>query len=155
MAGHDKLTTDGKKFFKQLEELKKLQVRIGYQQGEKKDENGVDMVDIAMWNELGTENSPSRPFLRQSADSNKDAIEKMCKAQLQKVAQGGTAEEALNAIGVTQKGLVQDTISKSREWAKKNADSTKEKKGSDQPLVDTSKLLQSVNFAIVPKGGNS
>jgi len=153
MAGHDRTTAAGKQFFKQIAELKKLQVRIGYQQGAAQSDDGVDMVDIAMFNELGTVNAPSRPFLRQSADGNKATIEDFCKAQLKKVAQGGTAEQALNAIGVMQKGLVQDTITRSKEWAAKNAESTKRQKGSDVPLVDTGKMLQSVNYVVVQKGG--
>ncbi|GHU52691.1 hypothetical protein AGMMS49975_09020 [Clostridia bacterium] len=152
-VGHDKMTADGKKFFKQLEELKKLQVRVGYQAGAAKEENGTDILDVAMWNELGTSNAPARPFLRQSVERNKDTIEKFCKAQVQAVANGGTAEQALNAIGVMQTGLIQDTITKSPEWAEENADITKELKGSDVPLIDTGKLLQSPHHVIVPKGG--
>jgi hypothetical protein len=153
MAGHDRITPEGKRFFKQIEELKKLQVRVGYQQGKKRSDKGVDMVDIAMWNELGTARSPARPFIRHSADANKATIEGTCKALLKKVAQGGTAEQTLNAIGTMQKGLIQDTITKSKTWAEPNADSTVERKGSDQPLVDTGRLLQSVDYVIVPKGG--
>lgn len=158
MAGHDRLTTQGRQFFKQIEELKKLQVRVGFQQGAAQSEEGVDMVDIAMFNEVGTAHSPARPFMRQSADGNKSAIDKMCKAQLQKVAQGGTAEQALNAIGVMQKGLIQDTITRSKEWAEPNAESTiaKKSKGDkvgDTPLVDKSSMLQAVNYVVVPKGG--
>jgi hypothetical protein len=154
MAGHDRRTPEGRHFFKQIEELKKLQVRVGYQQGKTKSDEGVDMVDIAMWNELGTARSPARPFIRNSADMNKNMIEKICAEQLQKIGHGGTAEQALNAIGSIQKGLIQDTISKSKSWAKPNADRTvEEKKGSDQPLVDTGRLMQSVDYVIVPKGG--
>ena len=151
--GHDRITPDGKKFFKEIDELKKLQVRVGYQHGKAKSKKGVDILDIAMWNELGTARSPSRPFIRQSADRNKDAIGKFCAAQLKKVTEGGTAEQALNAIGVMQKGLLQDTISKSKEWAEPNADITVERKGSDTPLIDTGRLMQSANYVIVPKGG--
>lgn len=151
--GHDRITPEGKKFFKQIEELKKLQVRVGYQQGAATDENGVDMVDIAMFNELGTSRAPARSFMRQSADSNKNAIDKMCKAQLQQVAKGGTAEQALNALGVMQTGLIQDTITNSPGWATPNAEATVKKKGSDVPLIDSSKMLQSPHHVIVPKGG--
>ena len=34
MAGSDKLTADGKKFYKELEKLKQLKVHVGYQSGE-------------------------------------------------------------------------------------------------------------------------
>jgi hypothetical protein len=153
MAGHDRLTPEGKRFFQQIAELKKLQVRVGIQQGAAS-EDGVDMVDIAMFNELGTARSPARPFIRQSADDNKNVIEKVCKAQLQNVARGGTAEQALNALGAMQTGLIQDTITKSPGWATANAPATVEKKGSDVPLIDTGKLMQSVHHVIKPKGGD-
>jgi hypothetical protein len=163
MAGHDKLTPEGRRFFAQIEELKKLQVRVGIQQSDGKaktrDKDGnvidsdVDLLDVAMWNELGTAHSPARPFLRQSVDGNKATIEAVCKAQVQTLTKGGTAQQVLNAVGVMQKGLVQDTISKSKAWAEPNADRTVKKKGSDQPLVDSGKMAQSVNYVIKPKGG--
>lgn len=34
MAGHDRITPEGRRFFEQIEELKKLQVCVGYQRGE-------------------------------------------------------------------------------------------------------------------------
>jgi hypothetical protein len=152
VAGHDRLTAEGKRFFAEIEDLKKLQVRVGYQAGQN-EENGVDMLDIAMWNELGTARAPARPFIRQSADGNKNAIKQFCKTQLQSVTKGGTARKILNAVGSMQKGLIQDTISKSKGWAKPNAPRTVKKKGSDQPLVDTGRMSQSVNYVILPKGG--
>jgi hypothetical protein len=154
MAGHDRITPEGKKFFKQSEELKKLQVRVGYQKGKVQEKDGADLAEVAAWNELGTDRIPARPFLRNSADDNKTAIENMCKAQLKAVTNGGSAEQALNALGVMQQGLIQNTISKSKTWAAENAERTiKKKKGKDQPLVDTSLLEQSVSFVIEPKGG--
>lgn len=153
MAGHDRMTVEGRRFFAQIEELKKQQVRVGIQAGEAQSDEGVDVLDIAVWNEVGTPTIPARPFMRQSADGNKEIIEKMCKAQLKKVAQGETAENALKAIGNRQVGLIQDTITKSKTWAEPNAESTKKKKGSDVPLIDTSRMQQSVHFVITPKGG--
>jgi hypothetical protein len=153
--GHDRLTPEGKRFFQQLAELKKLQVRIGYQAGETLSDDGVDLASIAAFNELGTAQTPARPFLRNSADNNKNTIEKFCKAQLKKVTQGGTAAQALNAIGSMQKGLVQDTITSSPGWAVPNAPSTvRKKKGADVPLIDEGDLLDKVSYAIKPKGSD-
>ena len=153
MAGHDRVTPDGRRFFAQIEQLKSLQVRVGFQQGKAQSDEGVDMADIATFNEVGTAHSPARPFMRQSVDSNTSAINAVCRAQIQKVARGGTAEQALNAIGEMQKVFIQDTITRSKEWAEPNAESTIKKKGSDVPLVDKSQMLQSVEHVIVPKGG--
>jgi len=153
MGCHDKITAEGKKFFKELEELQKLQVRVGFQHGKEEDGNGADMADVAMWNELGTVRSPPRPFLRQSVDNNVDTIKAMCKTQLKEIAEGKkTAREALQAIGVTQKGLVQHTIRSGNFVA--NAPATVKKKKSDKPLIDTGRMRQSVNYVILGKGGD-
>ncbi len=160
MAGHDRMTVEGRRFFEQIEELKRLQVRVGYQAGQQvipSDYENADILDIAVWNEVGTPTIPARPFMRQSVDNNKDAIEKMCKAQLRMVVQGKTAEDALKDIGNLQVGFIGETITKSKTWAEPNAESTIKKKSknghSDIPLNDTGRLKQSVHFVITPKGG--
>jgi hypothetical protein len=152
MAGHDKTTPQGKAFFKQIKELKKLQVRAGFQHGEATDEDsGADLADVAMWNELGTVRSPPRPFLRQSVDNNADKIAALCKSRLRSIARGDkTARQALEDIGIAQKALIQNTIITGE--FEPNAPSTIAKKGSDRPLIDTGRMRQSVNFVIVPKG---
>lgn len=151
MAGFDRLTPEGKRFFAQLEELKKLEVRAGFQAGEETDENGTDICDIAAWNELGTENMPARPFLRKSVDENVSKISAFCQAQAKSVAKGGDARACLTAIGTYAKGIVQEKISSGS--YEPNAPSTIEKKKSDKPLIDTGRMRQSVNFVIKPKGG--
>lgn len=150
MAGHDRLTPEGKRFFAEIEKLKKQQVFIGYQAGQVTDDKGVDMAQIAMFNELGTSDTPSRPFLRKSVDENKDKINAFCKGQVKKISQGGTAEACLKAIGVFGKSLVQEKI-ESGSYAP-NAPSTIRKKGSDKPLIDTGRMRQSVNYVIQKKG---
>lgn len=70
MAGSDKITPAGEKLLKELKKLKKLQVRVGVQGGklhtkrfpDRKEKLGADLVDIAIWNELGTDKIPARPF---------------------------------------------------------------------------------------------
>ena len=63
------VTADGKKLKKMLEELGKLEVAVGIQEGEKYPD-GTSVLDVAMWNELGTETIPSRPFIRDSVDNH-------------------------------------------------------------------------------------
>ena len=147
----DKWTADGKKFRAEIEKLKQMQVRIGYQRGKKVNDEGVDLLDIAMWNELGTVNSPSRPFLRKSVDENADKINAFCKAQLQRVTKGESAEAVLKAIGVFCKGLVQEKIVDG-DYAP-NAPSTIARKKSDKPLIDTGLMRLSVNYVVTKKGG--
>ena len=150
---HDRITPEGQKFFREIEKLEKYQVRVGYQQGEASyDENGkeVDLLDVAMFNELGTSRTPSRPFMRDSVDDNADKISGFCKARLKAIANGQeTAEQVLKKIGVMQVGLVQATI-RDGDFAP-NAPSTIARKGSDKPLIDSGKMRQSVHFVITDK----
>lgn len=154
---HDRITPEGKKFFKEIEKLKKLQVRVGYQQGKEfYDDEGtkVDMLDVVMFNELGTARTPSRPFMRDSVDDNAGQITNFCKAQLKGIANGSTnAEMALKSIGAMQVGLVQKTI-KDGDFAP-NAPSTIAMKGSDKPLIDTGRMRQSVHYVVTDKKGGS
>lgn len=150
MAGHDRITDEGKRFFAAIKELEKLQVRVGFQAGEAAEKDGVDIANIAMWNEVGTSRAPSRPFLRMSVDDNTDKISKMCQAQVKRLAQGATAQEILQTLGAFQKGLIQAKIGDGE--FKPNAASTIRKKKSDHPLIDTGRMRQSVSFVIKPKG---
>ena len=140
-GGHDRLTPEGRRFLAELEKMKRLEVRVGYQAGEATDDEGVDMCDIALWNELGTSGAhpiPARPFLRQSVDGNEDKIRAHCAQQARAIARGGTAEEALKKIGIHMKGIVQKTIKEGSFVP--NAPSTIRKKGSDKPLIDTGQI---------------
>ena len=105
----EKVTADGKKFQKMLEDLNKLEVRIGIQQGAGS-EDGVDLVDIAMFNELGTVHIPSRPFLRDSVDAHSPEINAFLQSMRTQLVKGGSAEDVLKKIGVFQKGLIQKEI---------------------------------------------
>ena len=151
---HDRLTPEGEKFFKEIEKLVKMQVRVGFQQGENfHEEEGkkVDLLDIAMFNELGTSRIPSRPFMRDSVDNNADNISKFCKAQLMGIAKGSKdAESVLKAVGAMQVGLVQKTIVDGSFVP--NSPRTIAKKGSDKPLIDTGLMRQSVHYVITEKG---
>ena len=152
MGGHDRITPEGRRFLGQIEQLKKLQVQVGFQAGAAADEDGVDIANIAMWNELGTSRSPARPFMRKSVDENTDKIKSMCARQLKRLPQGASAQDILEKIGVFQKGLIQRKIVDGT--FEPNAPSTIRKKGSSRPLIDTGRMRQSVNFIIRRKGAD-
>lgn len=164
MAGHDKLTTDGEKLLQELEELTSKQIRVGIQRGEKhkskpsgkrrkpkKDDDGPDLVDVALWNELGTDTIPSRPFLAQTADQHGDEIKDNAVKMVEQLLNGRwTAKDTLNRIGVMTVGFVQNQI-KDGDFVP-NAPSTVRMKQSEQPLIDTAQLRQSIRHKICPKG---
>lgn len=144
--GFTDLTPEGKRYFKELERLSKLEVQVGFQAGEKTYEDGTDLVDVAAYNEYGTSDTPPRPFMKQSFENHEGELQKACDRVNQTLNKGGTAEVGLKELGVFVKGLVQSEIVDG--GFAPNAPSTIEKKGSAQPLIDTSTMRQSVNFVI-------
>ena len=149
-GGHDRLTPEGRQFFAEMEKLRSKRVFIGFQAGKVIDDRGVDMAQIAMFNELGTSIAPARPFLRHTVDENLADIKAFGGEKIQDIAEGGTAEGVLKQLGVYGKGLVQEQIKNGT--FKPNAPSTVRRKKSDKPLIDTGKMRQSVNFVIKKKG---
>lgn len=147
----EKVTADGKKFQKMLEGLGKLQVRVGIQQG-KVNEDGVDMVDIAMFNEFGTVHIPSRPFLRDSVDAHTDEINAFLQSMRSQLVRGSSAEQILKKIGVFQKDLIRKEIVNGDFVP--NSPETIKRKNSDKPLIDTGSMRRSINYVIQEKGGS-
>lgn len=146
----DRLTLEGQKFMRMLKELGEMEVRVGFQHGKATEEDGTDICDIAAWNEFGTEHIPSRPFIRQSVDNNEDKINSFLQTRVRAFARGESAEDTLKKIGVFQKSLMQNEI-KSGDFVP-NSESTIKKKKSSQPLIDTGRMRQSVDYVIQKKG---
>lgn len=146
----DRMTPEGKKFMKMLEELAELEVRIGFQHGKATEDDGTDVCDIAAWNELGTVNMPSRPFMRKSVDENEDRINDFVQSVKKELISGTPANQVLKKIGIFQKDLMQEKITEGS--FAPNAPSTIHKKGSSKPLIDTGRMRQSVNYVIQKRG---
>ena len=146
----DKMTPEGKKFQKMLQELAEKEVRIGFQHGQATEEDGTDVCDVAAWNELGTTNMPSRPFLRMSVDENEGKINAFLQSKKKDLVRGVSAEKVLKEIGIFQKDLIQEKITEGS--FAPNAASTVRQKGSSTPLIDTGRMRQSVDYVIKQKG---
>ena len=144
------LTPAGRKFFRELKKLQDLEVQIGFQ-GDQKYEDGTSIAQVAAVNEFGASDIPERPFMRQSFENHEGELQAACDAAQRLVSSGGSAEQALQQIGVVAKGLVQDEIVNG--GFAPNAESTIKKKGSEQPLIDTGTMRQSVNFVVKRRGG--
>lgn len=144
--GWSNLTPEGRKYFQELEKLARLEVQVGFQADSGSYENGATLAEIAAYNELGTSTSPSRPFLRQSFENHQDELQGACDQVNETLANGGTAQQGLETLGVFLKGLVQEEIVDG--GFAPNAESTVAKKGSAQPLIDTGYMRQSVNYQV-------
>lgn len=146
----DKMTPEGIQFQRMLKEIADKEVRIGFQHGKATEEDGTDVCDVAAWNELGTVNMPSRPFLRKSVDENEGKINSFLQSKMKDLVRGVSAEQVLKEIGIFQKDLIQEKITEGS--FAPNAESTVRQKGSSKPLIDSGRMRQSVNYVIQKKG---
>ena len=148
--GFTDLTPEGKRYFAELKKLADSEIQVGFQ-SDQTYEDGTSLAEIAAHNELGSSDTPARPFMRQSFENHEAELKAGCEAANRIVNSGGSAEQALQQLGAMAKGLVQDEIVNG-DFAP-NAESTIQKKGSEQPLIDTGTMRQSVNFVIKRRGG--
>lgn len=177
MAGvKDRWTGKGKSFMKELDELCRLKVCVGFQSqdsknkrkkesGEPSSDKEVTNLDVAMWNELGTPYMPSRPFMRNSIDKNKPVIQKNAAALIKNLGEGITAKMVLTVLGEQQASFMAQEIDTgdfkpnaeitiSGGWMrnKKSGKLFRVKgKKSTKPLVDSHQMQQSIHFVVRPK----
>lgn len=147
--GWSNLTAEGRKYFKELEELSQLEVHVGFQSDSESYEDGTTLPDVAAFNEFGSSDTPARPFMRQSWERHEKELQAGCDGVNKLLNRGGTAQQGLQILGSQCKGLVQEEIV-SGGFAP-NAPSTIRMKGSAQPLIDSGHMRQSVNFVIKKK----
>ena len=138
--------------------LRGVQVSAGIQsvQGTERDpESGATLVEIAAKNEFGTDGPPpipSRPWLRTALQTNARKWQRLAGDVVKSARSPEGAEPALRTLGVVMVGDCKESLLDG-DWAP-NAPLTIERKGSDQPLVDTGRLNQSqrAQVAIPGKG---
>jgi hypothetical protein len=142
-------------------QLDGLGMSVGIQgQGVAPGENdAATVVRYALHNEFGTENIPERPFLRTSFAAHRRLWIEALRRGLRLRLAGDTSQPAatLRVLGVVAVGQVQRTL-REGQWAP-NAPATIRRKTragrrGDQPLVDTSQLVQSIRAAIESRNGS-
>lgn len=110
---------------------------------------GSDMVIIAASNEFGTEDGhiPERSYLRSTVDHGQSEVADDLQAATEAAIDGTMAlPTGLARVGAKWVGKVQQTM---RDFTTpKNADATIAKKGVDNPLIDTGRLRQSIDYEV-------
>lgn len=141
------MNAQGRTVQRYLDEIDSKIISIGFQ-GQYDD--GTTVAEVAAWNEYGTENAPARPFMRQTLADKKDQIEEFqANAVAQGIRQHRDAAKTMNQIGVYMKAKVQEEITDGQ--FEPNAPSTIARKGSSHPLIDTSRMRQSINYTVKSK----
>lgn len=127
---------------KRISERAGANLEVGFFEGSTAGKDGKSAAEIAAYNEYGTETIPMRPFMLVTVRREQWRWGKLLGPALKNANFDG--QQALEIIGQQIKGDIQETM---REWDNPdNAPSTIKKKGFDDPLVDTGKLIDAVAF---------
>ena len=141
-----KLTDMGiDKVLENVIELGGKQVKVGIQAGSGS-HDGVDILDIAIYNHFGTRNIPSRPFVSDCFDKNQGQISEAKKRIVYRVMEGMPASTGLAQLGQWYQDVLKGHI-RNGGWTP-NAPATVKRKGSSRPLIDTGQLVNSVRWKI-------
>lgn len=137
-----------KKIAKAIGELARKEVAIGFPRGGKAAsltyDNGASVLDVAVWNQFGVPGHiPARPFMDQGTESMIADV----KGEMEAVAKQAnrreiSANQALKKVGLFGEKSIQAAITDG--VYEPNALATVKAKGSSKPLIDTSKMRQSV-----------
>lgn len=126
--------------------LERHSVKIGIQAGED-EQDGTDLLDIAIYNEFGTDTIPSRPFMRQTADKQVENAGKVGERYLSMVITGTlTPIDAYKRLGEWYQGVQRQAVI-TGPWTP-NAPSTIKRKGSSKPLIDTGKMVNAIRYEV-------
>ena len=140
MSVKDTNNTD--KLLKQLESLFKKEITVGLH-----GDVGGDILSRGIYNEFGTKNIPERSFIRAGYDTEKKNIINDAEKLTRKVvAMEIKPQTAANLLGDATKGRIQEFAIDLRDPP--NAQSTIDKKGSSNPLVDTGQMIGAIDYKV-------
>ncbi len=161
------VTTKGeegyKEFLSKIKELKGSYVTIGIHedageyQKKGKANTAPSVVQVAFWNEFGTEDIPQRPFIRNVMYGKESEINALREKLLKEIPDNKiTVKQGLDKIGFRIREMIRNQIS-GRSPFQANADSTIEHKKREgvtppnKPLYETGLLMRSIEFRTVLK----
>lgn len=124
-------------------------IKVGILEKEGADvyDDATTVLDVAIWNEFGTQDIPARSFIRAWVDADKPAIIRTLQGLLKKViAKKLEEDQAMEQFGAWCVGRIQQRMA--RGIPPKNAPSTIRQKGSSVPLIDTGQLRSSVTYEV-------
>lgn len=144
--------------------MQRQRVTVGYQgpSGAAQHPNAdASIAQVAAWQEFGTPGSddrkydqarghiPSRPFVRTGLAKYSNEIAEAIKNAFRRVLGGDASPEQAQAeVGERMVEAVQQTILDARTWAKPLADATIERKGHDDPLIESGAVYDATSYAV-------
>lgn len=145
-----------KKLLAVAHNLDKAHVRVGVLASKGGSERvpgtDFDMVTLAAVHEFGSPAAgvPERSFIRRTFEQKRDELAQVCGLLAREIiTKGMDPLKALARLGAWGAAEVKKTITQGEGVPPPNAPSTVAAKGSDRPLVDTGRLVGSINFEVV------
>lgn len=132
-------------YVRQVNALDGHGVKVGIQSDAGTHE-GTSILDIAIYNEFGTETIPARPFIRDFAEKNARVLGAAMDRIATKIERGATVDAGLAQLGEFAQQNQQAHVRASKSWAVPNASSTIKRKGSDVPLIDDGVLVNAIRW---------
>jgi len=132
-------------YVRQVNALDGHGVKVGVQAAAG-DHEGTSVLDIAIYNEFGTETISARPFIRDFAQKNEKVLGVAMERLAAKVESGGSVDAALTTLGEFAQQHQQAHIRASKSWAEPNKASTVKQKGSAVPLIDEGVLVNAIRW---------
>ena len=110
-------------------------------------ENGASILEVAVWNNFGTEDIPARPFMDNAAPKLQKAFKKLC-AETQKDVNSGklSPETVLKTAGLQSEAIVRTEIMEGDYVP--NTEATRKAKGSSRPLIDSGDMRKYVTSVV-------
>lgn len=132
-------------YLKQVQALDGHGVKSGIQANAGQ-QDGTDILDIALYNEFGTKDIPARPFIRGFQERNAKALGALMDRAADLVASGEPVGATLDQMGAVVQQQQQAHVRASKSWAVPNAPATVKQKGSNVPLIDHAVLVNAIRY---------
>lgn len=134
-----KIKIDDKDIYKQLKK-QNGKIEVGFFEGEKYPD-GKSVAEVAAFNEFGGGHTPPRPFMRTLVQNHRKIWRNILQDELPK------EDDAHTALATLAEYMVDDLKDYIKIWTyPPNAPSTIAKKGFNDPLVDTGRMMDSVDW---------
>lgn len=134
-----KIRIDDKDIYKQLKK-QNGKIEVGFFEGEKYPD-GKSVAEVAAFNEFGGGHTPPRPFMRTLVQNHRKIWRNILQDELPK------EDDAHTALATLAEYMVDDLKDYIKIWTyPPNAPSTIAKKGFNDPLVDTGRMMDSVDW---------
>ncbi len=145
------------KTYKKLVAESKVECAVGYPVNasglgtpEAAYDDRASVIQVALWNNYGTDKTPARPFMDLAAREMGELYKKGMKTLGPKIARGeARVEKVLDVLGLQAEECVRKAIMDG-EWAP-NAPETIKRKKSERPLVDTGTMRNRVTHVVRAK----